>query len=441
MSSSRCLILVAVVLTGCKPEPPKAVEPPPAAPVAVEQPRPPKAPVVPKSEPPKKPEGDRVVLTERAAKQIRLHLAELPEAKYLRVRVADDKFKLDLDTQMDPSEDLLGQSRGVPVVVDRNSAALLPVGIVVDFIDEGGTRGFKFVMPRDDQPPDTTLTLAEARKGFTTTLRPRKSANRTPAPTPPADLFQTVRYPAPPGQMVAYLSPDPKDGKKRPAIVWITGGDCNSIDGGCWRDGGAANDQSASAYRKAGIVMMFPALRGGNDNPGAKEGFFGEVDDVLAAAAFLRKQPHVDPARVYLGGHSTGGTLALLTAECSDSFRAVFSFGPTDDVLGYGIADIPFVLSDPKELRLRAPGRWLHSIRTPTFVIEGEHSENTGALRAMERATTNPKARFFAVKGANHFNVLAPTNRIIAEKIFKDTGPTCDLTFTEEEFNTASQKK
>ena len=34
--------------------------------------------------------------------------------------------------------------------------------------------------------------------------------------------------------------------------------------------------------------MMFPSLRGGNNNPGSKEGFFGEVDDVLAAADLLQ---------------------------------------------------------------------------------------------------------------------------------------------------------
>ena len=431
MTSSRYLMLIAVALAGCTPAPPAAVEQPPATRAGGSEPG-----------PPKKPEGDRVVLTERAAKKVRQTMGELPEAKYLRVRAADDGFKLDLDAQTDPQEDLLGQSRGVPVVVDRKSAAVLPVGVVVDYIDEGGTKGFKFASPGADQvSPDVTLTLAEARKSFKTVLRPQKNANKAPAPTPPADLFQVVRYDAPPGRLVAYLSPDPKDGKKHPAIVWITGGDCNSIDAGCWRDGGAANDQSASAYRKAGIVMMFPGLRGGNDNPGAKEGFYGEVDDVLAAAAFLRKQPFVDPDRVYLGGHSTGGTLALLTAECSDSFRAVFSFGPVDDLLGYGVGDNPFTTADPKELRLRAPGQWLHTIRNPVFVVEGERAGNVGPLRAMERTTKNPKARFFVVAGANHFNVLAPTNRIIAEKILKDTGPTCNLTFTEEEFNTAFQKK
>src|SRR5213078_4101010 len=126
-----------------------------------------------------------------------------------------------------------------------------------------------------------------------------------------------------------------------------------SIDEGCWRDAGGLGDQSASAYRKAGLVMMFPALRGGNDNPGAREGFLGEVDDVLAAEAFLRKQDYVDPRRIYLGGHSTGGTLVLLAAECSDRFRAVFSFGPVDDVAGYEPQYLPFDTSNPREVELR----------------------------------------------------------------------------------------
>ena len=110
---------------------------------------------------------------------------------------------------------------------------------------------------------------------------------------------------------------------------------------------------------------MFPSLRGGNDNPGQNEGFFGEVDDVIAAAAFLSRQDYVDPKRIYLGGHSTGGTLVMLVAEYSDRFRAVFSFGPADDVRGYGGQFVPANLSDPKDYELRSPGRWLSSVRSP----------------------------------------------------------------------------
>ena len=202
-----------------------------------------------------------------------------------------------------------------------------------------------------------------------------------------------------------------------------------------WAEAPASNDQTAAAYRKAGIVMMFPSMRGGNDNPGVKEGFLGEVDDVLAAADFLANQHYVDPGRIYLGGHSTGGTLVLLVAECSDRFRAVFSFGPVDDVGRYGPEYLPFDTSNPRELELRSPGRWLASIRAPTFVFEGTVQGNIDSLQAMARSSTNPKAHFLAVRRANHFDILAPTNRLIADKILRDNAPTCNLTFTAEELS------
>ena len=280
--------------------------------------------------------------------------------------------------------------------------------------------------------PDKTDALTEARKGFKTKLVRRESALE-PAPQPPPQLFRTVRYDAPVGKLAAYLTPDPKDGQKHPAIIWITGGNCNSLDEGCWQEGPANNDQSASAYRKAGIVMLFPSLRGGHSGLGVKESFLGEVDDVLAAADFLAQQSYVDPARIYLGGHSTGGTLALLVAECSGRFRAVFSFGPADNVAGYGPEFTPFDTTNPLEIQLRSPGRWLAAIKSPTFVFEGTIQGNLGSLQTMAKSSTNPKVRFLPIRGATHFSLLAPTNRLIAAKILLDNGPACNLTFTEEE--------
>jgi dipeptidyl aminopeptidase/acylaminoacyl peptidase len=282
------------------------------------------------------------------------------------------------------------------------------------------------------QQPEQAASLIEARRGFQTKLVPRGS-DKEPVPQPPPRLFRTIRYESPAGNLAAYLTPDPKDGKKHPAIIWITGGDCNSIDQGCWTEGPPANDQSASAFRKAGIVMMFPALRGGNDNPGNKEGFLGEVDDVLAAADFLGKQEFVDPNRIYLGGHSTGGTLVLLTAECSDRFRAIFSFGPADNVAGYGPEYMPFDTSNPREIALRSPGRWLTNIKSPTFVLEGTVQGNIGSLQAMARSSTNPQVHFLPVRGATHFSILAPTTRFLADRILRDDGPACSLAFTEQE--------
>ncbi len=273
-------------------------------------------------------------------------------------------------------------------------------------------------------------TLAEARRGFKTRLMSQGSANE-PVPEPPPSVFRLVRYDSPVGKLAAYVTPDPGDGRKHPAIVWITGGDCNSI-GDVWSEAPPNNDQTAAAYRKAGIVMMFPSLRGGNDNPGVHEGFLGEVDDVLAAFTYVAGLGYVDPRRIYLGGHSTGGTLVMLVAASTDRFRAVFSFGPVDNVQVYSAQYLPFDTSNPKEIELRSPGRWLHSVRRPLFVFEGtERTRNLRALQTMAQASTNPMIRFFTVKGANHFSTLAPTNEIIAAKVLGDDGPTSRIAFTE----------
>ena len=274
-----------------------------------------------------------------------------------------------------------------------------------------------------------TQTLAEARKAFHTQISLR-SEDPGPAPTPPKALFAKVSYPSAVGLLPAYLTPDPGDRQKHPAIVWITGGDTNSI-GDVWTPQRPENEQSASAFRKAGIVMLFPSLRGGNDNPGTEEGFYGEVDDVLAAADFLARQPYVDPARIYLGGHSTGGTLALLTAESSGRFRAVFCYGAADRGTSHPtlFKDVDLARYDRKEITLRAPGLWLASIRGPVFIIEGRDSpSNIDSLDYMQnRANGNPLIHFIPVIGATHFTVLGPGNDQVAKAILKDTGPTAQI--------------
>lgn len=290
--------------------------------------------------------------------------------------------------------------------------------------------------PPPPPPPPPPANLVEARQRLQTKLL-KQEADGTPVPPPPGNFFQVVKYKSPAGELSAYLTPNPNDNQKKPAIIWITGGDCETI-GDVWTPGQPADDQTAAQYRNAGIVMMYPSLRGGNDNPGKKEQFLGEVDDVIAAADFLATQPHVDPTRIYLGGHSTGGTLALLVAECTGKFRAVFSFGPVSDTRGY-YANMPPVYDTAHalEYEARSPGRWLASITSPTFVIEGvgtaTDASNIAALREMAAASKNPQVKFLEAVGKNHFSVLAPVNQTIATKIVADNGPTCNITLTAEE--------
>jgi dipeptidyl aminopeptidase/acylaminoacyl peptidase len=261
-------------------------------------------------------------------------------------------------------------------------------------------------------------TLVAARAKFRTTITGAREP-AVPPEAPPAEL-RLIKYNAPPGKLAAYVTPDPGDKRKHPAIIWITGGDTNSI-GDVWSPADPSNDQTARQYRDAGIVTMYPSQRGGNDNPGWREGFYGEVDDVLAAAKFLREQTYVDPKQIYLGGHSTGGTLVLLIAAAApkEVFRAVFAFGPVHDVSTYGSPNefCPFDMTNPIELELRAPRRWNNTIATPTFVLEGTGRGNIQPLRLMKNASTNPLLTFIEVPGQNHFTVLSPINRLIASRI------------------------
>lgn len=246
-------------------------------------------------------------------------------------------------------------------------------------------------------------------------------------PPPPDSPFSLVKYDAPSGKLAAYITKDPGDGKKHPAIVWLTGGDTISI-GDVWSPMPPGNDQSAAAYRKASVVMMFPSQRGGNDNPGRREGFLGEVEDVLAATDDLVTRSYVDPERVYLGGHSTGATLAMLVAETSSRYRATFAFGPVEDPRGYGGAFAYYDSSNPEEVLLRAPIHWLDSIESPVFVFEGaDGSSNIESLMALAWANENPKVKLFGLRRTDHFGILSPINELLAERIIADDGPQTNI--------------
>lgn len=257
--------------------------------------------------------------------------------------------------------------------------------------------------------------LVQARQGFTTNII--RQGEKYPAiPAPPAGVFERVHYKSPVGALAAYVTPKPAGNGKYPAIIWITGGDSNSLDE-MWAPKPRDNDQSAAAYRKPGLVLMLPSLRGGNDNPGQRESFYGEVDDVIAAADYLASLPYVDAKRIYLGGHSTGGTLAMLVAASTSKFRGIFAFGPVASASYYGKNYNYYDLKDMEEIRRRAPILWLDSVRSPMYVLEGAVGGNTEDLHAMRRKTLNPEIRFRAIDGKTHFSILAPANEMIAEKI------------------------
>lgn len=225
-----------------------------------------------------------------------------------------------------------------------------------------------------------------------------------------------------------YVTPDPQDGKRHPAIIWITGGDSSTLED-FWSEGPPENDQTASAFRKAGVVMMFPTLRGGNTDGGQKEFSFGEVEHIHAAAGHLAKLPYVDPARLYLGGHSTGGTLALPAAETGGRFIAVFAFGPDSSVDRYPNSLFPMDLPgvDRREIELRSPAKWTAAISSDTYVIEGmAPGSNYAELQTICDGNANPRLVCTGGPGATHFSVLRLLP-ILAENFANGDGRTFGL--------------
>lgn len=281
--------------------------------------------------------------------------------------------------------------------------------------------------------------LLTARKGFQTKLVPSKYQADGPADVPPAALLQVIRYRAPAGDLVAYVTPDPKDGKKRPAVLWAHGG-FGGIGEFLYGPADPANDQTGRAFREAGCVIMYPSWRGENDNPGRFEMFLGEVDDLLAARDHLAALPYVDATRIYLAGHSTGGTMVLLAACATDKFRAAFSFGGAPDIGrvvsdGEGYGNTPFDFKSAVEARLRSAIHFAGAIKRPTFYFEGEKSSYNDDAARMEKAAAQAGAPFkaFMVKGGDHFTILDPLTRLLAAKILADAGPACAIAVTAQE--------
>ncbi|TSC32385.1 alpha/beta fold hydrolase [Corallococcus sp. Z5C101001] len=276
--------------------------------------------------------------------------------------------------------------------------------------------------------PSTPVNL---RKTFQTQLKV-DPPGRMPAPTPPKALLELVRYPAPLGANAAYITPV-RGGGRRPAVVWIHGGMDWGLDAFAWAPAPRQNDQSARAFREAGLVLMLPSLRGSDDNPGAREYFLGEVDDVVAAIDFVAQRSDVDPARVYVAGHSTGGTVALMAAVLSPRLKGAYVFGPVGDVSEYAPYFPLLAQARGTELWLRNPVSYVEHLRVPTQVIEGADHGNMDAFEPLRLAAKSAPLSFLPVPGATHFSVLAPVTELLARKLAEAPAeaPTVHLTDAE----------
>lgn len=281
--------------------------------------------------------------------------------------------------------------------------------------------------------------LRQVREHFVTQIV-RKSLDETAEPeAPPKGVFSLVHYPTQLGKMAAYVTPDPKDGQRHPAVIWVHGGYGGISESDYfWVPQPRGNDQSGSAFREAGLVLMLPSFRGEDNNPGQYEMFYGELDDLEAAHDWLAKQSWVDPERIYLAGHSTGGTRVLLASEYGSKFRAYFSLGGIADLkarvtMGSMPVAIPFKETED-EYQVRSPAMFIKSITKPTWYFEGQEYY-WSAFNHIKKFVDKEQIplQINKIANADHFNIITPVTEMIAQKILKDTGEKCNITFSEED--------
>ena len=245
--------------------------------------------------------------------------------------------------------------------------------------------------------------LAEARRGFTTKLN-----SRGPAPqefedaTPPAGVKE-VRYTSGELKLKAWLSEDPGQGKKRPAVVYLHGGwSFAPID---WQD--------AARFVDAGFVVMMPMLRSENGNPGIYEGFYGEVDDAIAAGRFVSELSYVDKDNVFVAGHSVGAVIAVLAAMMPSNYKASAALSGYLDMASWSEFEHPsrviFDTTNPEEIRLRNPMDFPASLRIPLILYSERGGMDEINAAFVARAKTAGKPCELLVTKGDHMSMVAPS--------------------------------
>lgn len=203
---------------------------------------------------------------------------------------------------------------------------------------------------------------AEARQTFQTRL-----LRTGPSPQPvteesriPAGV-QEIDYTSGELQLAAYVDGAPPDGGKRPAVLFLHGGFAF----------GDEDLEMPQPFRDSGFIVMVPILRGENGQPGNFTLFYDEVNDVLAAAEALAELPYVDAKRLFVSGHSAGGTLAMLAAMTTDRFRAAAPISGSCNQLQQPPSLTPFDTSNRREFEMRSPLAYATSFKCPVQICFG----------------------------------------------------------------------
>jgi dipeptidyl aminopeptidase/acylaminoacyl peptidase len=256
-------------------------------------------------------------------------------------------------------------------------------------------------------PPLIASDYAVDRKSFHSHLLKRGPAPDDGDPLTPPEGAQLLHYHSGDLVLSAWRSlPRGTDKANRPAILFLHGG--NALGDGHW--------DLARPYIKAGYVALVPALRAENGQGGAFSGFYDETGDVLAAADALASQPDVDRSRIFVAGHSVGGTLALLAALSTTTFRGAASFSGNPSAFAFFRRfpeDIRFDAGDIREFEMRSAVCYATSFKCPVLMMHGTgeaQMDASSSLTASRARAAGLQVESETVPG-DHFSALPEETR------------------------------
>ena len=141
---------------------------------------------------------------------------------------------------------------------------------------------------------------------------------------------------------------------------------------------------------------------------------FGVSDGLAALDVALAKYPQIDPARLYVAGHSSAGTLSLQLAAASDRFKGCVAFAPITDVGEHLKAALPeldgALPGFADAIRQASPSSQLDAFRCPIFLFhaaDDTHVSTAAAVAFRDALLAHHKTvEYVAVDTGGHYDSM-----------------------------------